>query len=67
MLRGRLYKISDANTKLHETTGKIIQIEMMMAKVAEVDLIEFERDCNLKLFEDTENKFLRFSWSLEML
>ena len=30
---------------------------MMMARIAEVDLLEFESDCNLKLLEATEAKF----------
>ena len=38
-------------------TEKHVQIEMMMARITEVDLLEFESASNLKLLEATEARF----------
>ena len=38
-------------------TEKTVQIEMMMSRITEVNLLEFELDCNLKLLEATQAKF----------
>ena len=58
MLRDRVSELSDANAKLHNLlTEKQVQIEMMMTRITDVELLEFESSCNLKLLEATEAKF----------
>ena len=58
MLKDRIKELSDDNSKLNQKlTEKEIQLESMMARVAEVDLLEFESASNLKLLEATEAKF----------
>ena len=58
MLKDRIQELSDDNSKLNQKlTEKEIQLESMMARVAEVDLLEFESASNLKLLEATEARF----------
>ncbi len=58
MLRARIQEQKDDNAKLHAIiTEKTVQLESMMTKVADVELLEFERYANLKLLEATEKKF----------
>ena len=58
MLKDRVDELKNDNAKLQSMlTEKTVQIEMMMTRIAEVDLLEFESDCNLKLLEATEAKF----------
>ena len=58
MLKDRIQELSDEHSKLNQKlTEKEVQIECMMARVAEVDLLEFESASNLKLLEATEAKF----------
>ena len=58
MLKDRIQELSDDNSKLNQKlTEKEIQLESMMARVAEVDLLEFKSASNLKLLEATEARF----------
>ena len=58
MLKDRVDELKSDNAKLQSMlTEKTVQIEMMMSRITEVNLLEFESDCNLKLLEATEAKF----------
>ena len=58
LLKDRIQELSDEHSKLNQKlTEKEIQIECMMARVTEVDLLEFESASNLKLLEATEARF----------
>ena len=60
MLKDRIHELSDDNSKLNQKlTEKEIQLESMMARVAEVDLLEFESASNLKMLEATEARFAK--------
>ena len=58
MLKDRIAELNDQSTQLQsQLTEERTKLELMMARVAEVEVIEFESACNLKLLETTEARF----------
>ena len=58
MLRDSMSKLEGENTKMRELLNdKQVELEFIMAKASEVDLLEFQNECNVKLLESERAKF----------
>lgn len=58
MLREQLHQLTCERAKLQEiVTDKEVKIQMLCARVKEIELIEFEAECDKKLLQATEARF----------
>ena len=60
MLKDRIIELPNENKELQtQLIEKASQMDLLMTRVVEVDLIAFESDCNLKLLKAMEAKFAK--------
>ena len=58
MLREQIHELTWEGAKLQETVSdKEVKIEMLCARVSQIELIEFEAECDKKLLQATEAQF----------